>query len=218
MKTKVPRPGKAHGPAGALVVLGISLSLLSITFNLRTIIPTLLAALWVELSYAQEGRDGGESAAAFLKASQVFLHPRCVNCHSAGDGPLQLDKGVPHAMSIKRGPDGFGKGGVHCNTCHQNENSPGADTPPGAPGWKLPPENMPMVFEKRNPRELCLQLKNTAQNGNMTLKEVVEHVRTAPLVLWAWNPGEGRTPVSMPHTEFVTYMTKWLDSGGACPK
>jgi hypothetical protein len=218
MKKKEPRPGKISGPAGALVAFGIILSLLSITFNLRTVIPSLLTAFWVELSYAQETRNDGAATKAFLKASQVFLNPRCVNCHSAGDGPLQLDKGVPHAMNIKRGPEGFGKGGVHCNTCHQNENQPGTNMPPGAPGWKLPPENMPMVFEKKSPHDLCLQLKNPAQNGNMTLKEVVEHVRTAPLVLWAWNPGEGRTPVSMPHDEFVGYVSDWVKNGGACPE
>ncbi len=89
--------------------------------------------------------------------------------------------------------------------------------PPGAPGWKLPPENMPMVFEKKSPRDLCLQLKDPARNGNMTLSEVLEHVRTAPLVLWAWDPGDGRTPVSMPHDEFAGYMTEWVEKGALCP-
>jgi hypothetical protein len=129
-----------------------------------------------------------------------------------------MDKGMSHAMNIKRGSEGLGKGGLHCNTCHQNENQPGVNMPPGAPGWKLPSESMPMVFEKRSPHDLCLQLKNPAQNGNMDLKEIVEHVRVAPLVLWAWNPGEGRTPVSMPHAEFVGYVTEWAKNGGACPE
>jgi mono/diheme cytochrome c family protein len=109
-----------------MVVLGILLSLLSITFNFRAIIPTLLTALWAEIVYAQEGpANGASSDAAFLKASQVFLHPRCANCHPAGDRPLQMDKGIPHA---------------------------------------------------------------------------------------------GRTPVSMPHAEFVGYVTEWVKNGGACPE
>ena len=177
MKKKEPRPGKIHGPAGALVAAGIFLSLLSITFNLPMVIPSLLTAFWVELSYAQGTRNDEDATKAFLKASQVFLNPRCVNCHPAGDWPLQLDKGVPHAMNIKRGPDGFGKGGVHCNTCHQNENQPGANMPPGAPGWKLPPENMPMVFEKKSPHDLCLQLKNP---GPERQHNVERNGRTCP--------------------------------------
>jgi hypothetical protein len=63
-----------------------------------------------------------------------------------------------------------------------------------------------------------LQLKNPAQNGNRTPKEVVEHVRTAPLVLWGWNPGSGRTPVPMPHEVFMKNMTEWLEKGAACPE
>jgi hypothetical protein len=141
MTKKNPRSGKAHEPARILAVLGILLSLLSITFDLRSTIPTLLTALWIELAYAREERDAGVSASAFLKASDVSISPRCANCHPAGDAPKQKDKGLPHAMNIKRGPGGYGKSGVHCDTCHQNENQPGANMPPGAPGWKLPPEN-----------------------------------------------------------------------------
>jgi hypothetical protein len=88
--------------------------------------------------------------------------------------------------------------------------------PPGDPDWHLPPENMPMVFEKRTPRELCLQLKDPARNGNMTPKEVLEHLQTS-LVLWGWNPGEGRTPVPMPHEVFAKHMTEWVEKGAACP-
>jgi hypothetical protein len=75
-----------------------------------------------------------------------------------------------------------------------------------------------MVFEKKTPGELCQQLKDPAQNGNRTPQEVVEHVQTASLVLWGWNPGEGRTPVSMPHDVFVKNMTDWAEKGAACPE
>ena len=75
--------------------------------------------------------------------------------------------------------------------------------PPGGPGWQLPPEDMPMVFEGATPREICLHLKDPAQNGQRSPDEVVEHVETTPIVLWGWNPGEGRTPVPMSHEEFV---------------
>lgn len=121
-------------------------------------------------------------------------------------------------MDVKRGSDGMGKNGLWCSTCHQNENLPGEHMPPGAPGWELPPEDMPMVFEKISPRELCEHFKDPAQNGGRNPAEVVEHVRTAPLVLWGWDPGEGRTPVLMPHQEFVENMAEWADKGAACPK
>jgi hypothetical protein len=76
---------------------------------------------------------------------------------------------------------------------------------------------MPMIFEKRTARELCLQFKDPAQNGNRTPKEVVEHLRT-PLVLWGWSPGEGRTPVPVSHEVFMKNMTQWLEKGATCPE
>jgi hypothetical protein len=169
-------------------------------------------------AFAQTKEDPAASAKAFLAASQVLLHPRCVNCHPVGDSPLQGDESRVHAMNVKRGPDGMGKSAMRCSNCHQATNQPGAHMPPGGPGWHLPAEEMPMVFEKRTPRELCMQLKDPAKNGNMTLKEVLEHVQTAPLVLWGWNPGEGRTSVSMPHNEFVRHMAEWVEKGAACPE
>lgn len=177
----------------------------------------LIQAAHICLTYAQTSDDRAASAKAFLAASQVFFHPRCLNCHPSGDAPLQGDQSRPHDMKVKRGPGGMGKNAVHCSNCHQGTNLPGAHMPPGGPGWQLPPADMPMVFEKRTPRELCLQFKDPAQNGNRTPKEVVEHVREAPLVLWGWNPGAGRTPVPIPHEVFVKSMTEWLEKGAACP-
>jgi hypothetical protein len=37
------------------------------------------------------------------------------------------------------------------------------------------------------------------------------------LVLWAWNPGEGRSPVPMPHEEFAAKVKQWQAAGAPCP-
>ncbi len=169
---------------------------------------------------AEAQTAGGEAAAsarAFLEASKVLLNPRCVNCHPKGDAPLQGDQSRPHSMRVKRGPEGMGANGLYCSACHQAANQPGAHLPPGAPGWQLPTRDMPMVFEGETPRELCLHFKDPAKNGGRTLEEVLEHVQTAPLVLWGWNPGEGRAPVPIPHQEFVKDMAEWIKKGAVCP-
>ena len=168
-------------------------------------------------AYAQTPENRAASARAFLAASQVFFNPRCINCHPAGDAPLQGDARDPHSMDVKRGSDGTGKNAMHCTACHQTTNLPGTHMPPGDPGWLMPPEDMPMIFEGRTPHELCLQLKNPARNGNRTPKEVAEHVRTTTVVLWGWKPGDGRTPVPMPHEIFMMNMTEWVEKGAACP-
>ncbi len=170
------------------------------------------------LAQAQMKDDSAGSSKAFLAASKVLLHPRCLNCHPEGDQPLVGDRSRPHPMNIERGPDGMGVGGLECSGCHQDKNLPGEHTPPGAPEWRLPTKEMPMTFQNRTPRQICEHLKDPSQNGGRNLDEILEHVREAPLVLWGWNPGDRRTPAPMSHDQFVKLMTEWVTKGAVCPE
>jgi hypothetical protein len=76
---------------------------------------------------------------------------------------------------------------------------------------------MPMVFEKRTPGQLCRQLKDPNQNGNRTPEQIIEHLKT-PLVVWGWNPGEGRAAVPMAYDAFVRNMVEWVEKGVSCPE
>ena len=71
----------------------------------------------IGLAQAATKADPSASAEAFLKAYQVLLSPRCVNCHPAGDRPLQGDVQRIHNMQVVRGPEGMGKNGLWCSTC-----------------------------------------------------------------------------------------------------
>jgi hypothetical protein len=168
-----------------------------------------------------QSRDDAGARASFLEAYKVFMHPRCVNCHPAGDAPL-------------RGADGQGVFAVKCGNCHQAQNQPGLHTPPGAPyplqdgaedqahrgepRWRMPSAATPMVFEKRTPRQLCRQLLDPRQNGRLPPEQLVHHVNHDPLVLWRWNPGDGRSAPPLSHAEFVQRVREWVDKGCACPK
>ena len=99
--------------------------------------------------------DDAGSRAAFLEAYKVLMHPRCMNCHPAGDVPLQGDDSHLHAQNVKRGPDGKGKYALKCANCHQETNLPGENMPPGNPNWHLPPPEMPLVFQGKTPGELA---------------------------------------------------------------
>ena len=44
-----------------------------------------------------------------------------------------------------------------------------------------------------------------------------KHVSEDKLVLWGWNPGGGRAPVSVPHEELVAKFKQWAAAGGPCP-
>ncbi|MEM1347077.1 MAG: hypothetical protein AAGI01_00880 [Myxococcota bacterium] len=157
--------------------------------------------------------------AAFQAVHRVLVSPRCMNCHPAGDRPLQTDASTPHAMNISRASEAAG---LQCSTCHQTQNADelvGAPkgAPPGAPNWHLPPVEHPMIFQGRSPAALCAQLKDPAQNGGKTLVQLLEHVTHDPLVAWGWHPGKGRSLPPLPKDEFVASFKTWVDAQGACP-
>ena len=161
-------------------------------------------------------RDPVAAAAAFEALAPALRNPRCMNCHSTGDYPRQGNDSHRHTMDIRRGPDGDGVNAVKCSTCHQDHNTAGAHTPPGAADWHLPSPAMPMIWEGLTDRQLCELLKDPKQNGNRTVSQIVEHMST-PLVLWGWHPGDGRTPIPMPQQEFLAKVTAWATNGATCP-
>jgi hypothetical protein len=184
---------------------------------MRTV-PCLFVALLVSLGAAAQPatmRDRS-AAAAFEEIVPVLRHPRCMNCHSKGDFPRQGDDGHQHTMQVRRGPDGQGVNTVKCSTCHQDHNLAGIHTPPGAPDWHLPPPATPMIWEGLTDGQLCELLKDPAQNGHRSIQQIVEHM-SSPLVIWGWDPGEGRNAIPMKLSEFQARIKDWAAKGAACP-
>jgi len=163
-------------------------------------------------------RDDARARAAFLSIVPVLKHPRCLNCHATGDFPRQGEDSHPHAQNVRRGADGNGKFGQKCSACHQEQNVAGLNMPPGAPHWRLPPPNMPMIWEGKTAGQICQQLKDPKQNNGKSVAQIVQHVTEDKLVLWGWNPGEGRTLPPMNHTEFAARFAEWARHGAACPQ
>jgi len=154
----------------------------------------------------------------FVSIIPVLKHPRCLNCHATGDYPRQGDDYHIHTQNVRRGPDGKGLYGQKCTACHQEQNVAGQNMPPGAPNWHLPPANMPMIWEGKTPGEICRQIKDPKQNNGKTVAQIVEHVTADKLVMWGWNPGEGRTPPPMGHEEFAKRFQNWARYGADCPQ
>jgi hypothetical protein len=167
---------------------------------------------------AAEVTDAAASRAAFLEVYKVLMHPRCMNCHPSGDAPLQGDDSHPHLQNVRRGKDGQGKYALKCANCHQEQNLFGDNMPPGNPNWHLPRPEMPLVFQGKSPRELADQLKDPERNGGKTLEQLVEHVSHDGLVLWGWEPGDGRTKPPLSHDEFARKFRQWVERGAASPE
>lgn len=158
---------------------------------------------------------------AFDTVQRVLQHPRCQNCHIPGDAPLQLDAGVVHAQNVRRGPEGKGVAGLPCSSCHAESNPPksyGANMPPGAPNWHLPPPEHKMVFINLSKADLCATVKDPEKNGGKDFAALLDHVAHDKLVLWGWDPGVGRAPVSVPHDAFVASFKTWIEGGAPCPE
>ena len=160
------------------------------------------------------------AVALFEEMGKVLTHPRCVNCHPAGDAPLQGDAMAAHQPPVVRGPDGFGAPGMRCTTCHGAANvayytgEPGSI--PGHAPWHLAPREM--AWEGRSLAGICAQLKDPELNGGRSLEELHEHNARDGLVGWGWHPGEGRSPAPGSQELFGELTRAWIENGAACPE
>ena len=166
-------------------------------------------------SFAGITDTAAQSAALFTEAGKVLTSPRCVNCHPAGDRPLQGEAGRPHQPPVERGVDGFGGVAMRCATCHQATNFDAAGVP-GNPHWHLAPRDM--GWQGKTVGEICAQIKDPARNGGRSLQQILTHLADDPLVGWAWAPGFGREPAPGTQKQLAALIEAWLNTGAACPK
>ena len=165
-------------------------------------------------AFADIADQRARSVALFEEAGKVIQHPRCMNCHPAGDRPLQGDEGRPHQPLVVRGEANIGVPGLYCATCHQPQNYDPARVP-GNPKWALAPIEMAWVGKSLG--EICTQIKDPARNHDMDIPALVEHMGHDELVGWAWAPGPGRTPAPGTQAAFGALIQAWADTGAACP-
>lgn len=164
---------------------------------------------------------GERSLALIEEAGKVILHPRCVNCHPAGDHPLQGMAMQVHQPPVSRGIGDMGMPGMMCGTCHGPANvdvigqAETIKSIPGHPTWHLAP--IEMAWEGKSLGAICEQIKDPARNGGKTLDEIVEHMAHDSLVGWGWAPGKGREPVPGTQEEFGALIEYWVETGAACP-
>jgi len=159
--------------------------------------------------------DEDAALEAFDTVYAVLTHPRCKNCHPAGDRPLQTERSRPHVMNVRRGADGRGVPGMRCASCHGKQNQVGAHMPPGVETeWLLAPRRL--AFAGKSERELAEALRDE-EVTHMTHEELLHHMEEDPLVLWGWEPGDGREPVDAPHADVVAALRTWLDAGAPLP-
>jgi hypothetical protein len=165
-------------------------------------------------SFAMIVDTTARSAALFNEAAKVLTHPRCMNCHPAGDRPRQGDLRRLHQPPVDRGEGGFGLPALRCSICHQQANfDPGRV--PGDPAWHLAPRDM--GWEGKTVGQICAQIKDPARNGGRSLDDIVHHIGTDHLVGWAWAPGAGRQSAPGTQAQEGALLDEWVKTGAVCP-
>jgi hypothetical protein len=163
--------------------------------------------------------DRGQRARAiFVELGKVLTHPRCMNCHPAGDQPLQGVEHKTHYPPAHRA--GTNVSGEICSTCHTDRNftvpSPTTfQSIPGHPRWDLAP--LSMAWEGKSLGEICRQLKDQGVNGGRDLGLLQEHIAKDDLVAWGWKPGIGREPAPGNQELAGQLAQAWIDNGAECP-
>jgi hypothetical protein len=161
---------------------------------------------------AQPSADFG--VAAFQRIATVLNSPRCLNCHPREDRPRQGDDRHVHLMNVQRGQDSKGLAAMRCSGCHQEHNNDAAGVP-GAPHWHLPPRSM--GWTGLSVGELCRTLLDPTKNGGRSVADLVKHMTTDALVLWAWRPGRDRTVPPLSTDELKIALQAWAQAGAPCP-
>ena len=151
---------------------------------------------------------------------QVLTHKRCVNCHPAGDRPLQGEDSHYHNFNVQRGPDNHGVAALKCEACHQHENNDFSGVP-GAPEWSLAP--LKMKWEGLSRVEIARSMLNRENNGDRSLEELVKHLTEHELVLWAWEPGidAAGNPRELPPVskeDYIKSVKDWAAAGAVVPE
>ena len=165
-------------------------------------------------SFATITDAAARSAAIFTELGKVLTHPRCMNCHPAGDRPHQGESGRLHQPPVERGPDGHGLVAMRCSICHQAANfDPGRV--PGHPEWHLAPREMGWVGKTL--REICTQINDRDRNGGRSPEDLIHHIGDDTLVGWAWAPGFGRRPAPGTQKQAGALVEAWAKTGAACP-
>ena len=169
-------------------------------------------------AFASIANKTERSRTIFQEIGKVVMHPRCMNCHPAGDHPLQGDDQHDHMPPVWRGETGHLA--TNCAGCHTEQNvtlHEGASykSIPGNPRWDIAPVSM--SWQNKSLGDICRQLKDVNRNGGRDLALLQEHVAKDELVAHGWDPGEGRDPAPGSQQAAGQLVQAWIDSGAECP-
>ncbi|MEA3095171.1 MAG: hypothetical protein QOJ04_6513 [Caballeronia sp.] len=202
-----------------IVAMGSAMALALPAALAQTSPPSTSRPLKAPAEFHTISNETDRSRAIFTEIGKVLTHPRCMNCHPAGDHPLQGADYKEHRPAVWRGDTGHFA--TNCAECHSEHNmllheAASYKSIPGHPRWGVAP--LEMAWQGKTLGEICRQLKDTARNGSRDLVALQEHIARDDLVAWGWNPGAGREPAPGSQQAAGELFQAWIDSGAECPR
>ncbi|MEM1245915.1 MAG: hypothetical protein AAGK22_06060 [Acidobacteriota bacterium] len=199
----------------------------------------LACSLVAPLLLAESGADHGlvvkdpgavsraDGLAAWDRVFEVFIHPRCANCHTDKRGlPMWTDDATgetrPHGMNIHAGDSRIGAELLECSTCHATSTRP--NTTPHAPPhaglpWQLAP--VEFLWFGQDSKTVCEQVRDPRRNGGRNGQGLIEHIThdasIGAFITWAFDPGGGREPAPGSMQEHLDDTVEWVAAGMPCP-
>jgi hypothetical protein len=180
-----------------------------------------LALAGAPLAAQQTGVSDETGRAAWDRIFGVLSHPRCSNCHVAGDQPMWAGLGygpdAPHGMNIRADGSRIGAESIPCRTCHVSSGA--ANNTPHAPphiadAWRLPPPEM--AWLGKSGFGVCQQLRNPGTNDGNDVAGLVDHVGGSEFVRWGFTPGAGRSAPEGSIAQLARDLALWGAAGSPC--
>jgi hypothetical protein len=190
----------------------LGLFFVMVTQPVSALAQTSTTALQPPSAFSSISDPAERSRAIFTEAAKVLTHPRCLNCHPAGNRPTQANDIHPHKPFARRD--------LPCVTCHTDHNftlHEGASyqSIPGHPRWMMAP--IEMAWQGKPIGDICRQIKDPDRNGGRDLALLHDHLAKDDLVAWGWQPGAGRDPAPGNQALLGELVQAWIDTGAQCP-
>ncbi|KNG93382.1 hypothetical protein [Pseudaestuariivita atlantica] len=166
--------------------------------------------------------------AAWDRLHEVFVHPRCANCHVDAEGvPMWTGPSYgapgPHGMAIVAGESRIGAETLPCQTCHVTSTQPNTvahAAPHTGMEWQLAPVEFQWVG--KSPQDICAQVRDPDRNGGRDGAGLVEHIlhdaAETGFITWGFNPGGGREPAPGDLQSHLDDTIAWVAAGMPCPE
>ena len=161
------------------------------------------------------------SRALFNEVAKVVTHPRCMNCHPAGEHPTQGNDQHEHMPPTCAARPASASPGVLLGLPHREELHAGRHRRDATRAFRAIRAGSSRRSRWRGRASRSARSASSSRTRSATaarsLALLHEHFAKDDLVAWGWAPGEGREPAPGTQQQLGELAQAWIDTGAECP-